>query len=87
MFIESLNSAYKDTESEPFEVSDETAVLDISKNQTYRVQGKTLYIYDSKAKLYTVLGTEIPIQNGVAELKAGVYILQTTQGREKVVVR
>ncbi|MBP5372047.1 MAG: hypothetical protein J6Y55_09030, partial [Bacteroidales bacterium] len=47
LFIESLNSAYKDTESEPFEVSDETAVLDISKNQTYRVQGKTLYIYDS----------------------------------------
>ncbi|MBP5722672.1 MAG: hypothetical protein J6X18_03730 [Bacteroidales bacterium] len=87
LFIESLNSAYKDTESDKFEDSEETAVLDISKNQTYRVQGKTLYIYDSKAKLYTVLGTEIPIQNGVAELKAGVYILQTTQGREKVVVR
>ena len=87
LFFESLNSAYKDTESEPFEISDETAVLDISKNQTYSVQGKTLYIYDSNAKLYTVLGTEIPIQNGVAELKAGVYILQTTQGREKVVVQ
>ena len=53
----------------------------------YRVNGKTLYVYDSSAKLYTVLGVEIPIQNGVAELKAGVYILQTTQGREKVVVR
>ena len=53
----------------------------------YRVNGKTLYVYDFSAKLYTVLGVEIPIQNGVAELKAGVYILQTTQGREKVVVR
>ncbi len=87
LFIESLNSAYKDTESEPFEVSDETAVLDISKNQTYSVQGKTLYIYDSNAKLYTVLGTEIPLINGYIELKTGVYILVNENETYKIVIR
>lgn len=87
LFIESLNSAYKDTESEPFEVSDETAVLDISKNQTYRVQGKTLYIYDTKAKLYSASGVELPIQHGYIELKTGVYILVNENETYKIVIQ
>ena len=70
-----------------FEVSDETAVFDMSKNQTYGILGKNLYVNDTNAKLYTVLGTEIPLINGSVELKTGVYILQTPQGREKIVVR
>lgn len=87
LFLESLNSAYKDTESEPFEVSDETAVLDISKNQTYRVQGKTLYIYDTKAKLYSALGIEIPVQHGYIELKTGVYILVNENETQKIIIK
>ncbi|MBP5371398.1 MAG: hypothetical protein J6Y55_05675, partial [Bacteroidales bacterium] len=87
LFIESLNSAYKDTESEPFEVSDETAVLDISKNQTYRVQGKTLYIYDSNAKLYSASGVELPVQHGYIELKTGVYILVNENENKKIIIK
>ena len=87
LFIESLNSAYKDTESEPFEVSDETAVLDISKNQTYRVQGKTLYIYDSNAKLYSASGIELPVQHGYIELKTGVYILVNGNENTKIIIK
>lgn len=87
LFIESLNSAYKDTESEPFEVSDETAVLDISKNQTYRVQGKTLYIYDTKAKLYSASGVEIPVKHNCIELKTGVYILVDGDETQKIIIK
>ena len=87
LFIESLNSAYKDTESEPFEVFDEIAVFDISKNQTYSVLGKTLYIYDSNAKLYSVLGIEIPVQYGYIELKTGVYILVNGNETYKIVIQ
>ena len=79
---------YKKTE--PIEVilkADDTPVMEVSQEKSYTLYGRTLYVCDANAKLYTVLGVEIPIQNGVAELKAGVYILQTTQGREKVVVR
>ena len=87
LFFESLNSAYSDTESEPFEVSDETAVFDISKNQTYSVQGKTLYKYDTNAKLYSALGIEIPVQHGYIELKAGVYILVNGNETQKIVIQ
>lgn len=87
LFIESLNSAYKDTESEPFEVSDETAVFDISKNQTYSVRGKTLYIHSPFSKLYTILGTEIPLVKGSVELKTGVYILVDGNETYKIVIQ
>ena len=87
LYIESLNSAYSDTESEPFEVSDETAVFDMSKSKTYRIQGKTLYVYFPYAKLYTILGTEIPLINGSVELKTGVYILVNGNETYKIVIQ
>lgn len=87
LYIESLNSAYHNTESEPFEVSDETSVLDISKNQTYRVQGKTLYIYDSNAKLYSASGVELPVQHGYIELKTGVYMLVNGNENTKIIIK
>ncbi|MBP5582526.1 MAG: hypothetical protein J6X43_01035, partial [Bacteroidales bacterium] len=87
LFFESLNSAYKDTESEPFEISDETAIFDISKNQTYGILGKTLYVYFPYVKLYTVLGTEIPFVNGSVELKTGVYILVNGNETQKIIIK
>ncbi|MBQ3676960.1 MAG: hypothetical protein II926_06305 [Bacteroidales bacterium] len=53
----------------------------------YRVNGKTLYIYDSNAKLYSALGIEIPVQHGYIELKTGVYILVNGNETYKIVIR
>ena len=53
----------------------------------YRVNGKTLYIYDSNAKLYSALGIEIPVQHGYIELKTGVYILVNGNETYKIVIQ
>ncbi|MCQ2604998.1 MAG: YCF48-related protein [Bacteroidales bacterium] len=87
LFIESLNSAYKDTESEPFEVSDETAVLDVPLQSLYCLNNKTLYVYDATMKLYTITGEEIPIPNGVITLKSGVYMLVNGKETQKVIIK
>ena len=88
LYVEAQDKNFLSTNVGTIVLEKSNAITDCQiQSPIYRVNGKTLYVYDSSAKLYTVLGVEIPIQNGVAELKAGVYILQTTQGREKVVVR
>lgn len=53
----------------------------------YRVNGKTLYIYDTKAKLYSASGVELPVQHGYIELKPGVYILVNGNENTKIIIK
>jgi hypothetical protein len=43
-------------------------------------------VYFPYAKLYTVLGTEIPLVNGSVELKASVYILVNGNETQKIII-
>jgi hypothetical protein len=79
---------YKKTE--PIEVilkADDTPVMEVSQEKSYTLSGRTLYVCDANAKLYTVLGTEIPLDNGTVELKTGIYMLVNGNENKKIIIK
>lgn len=87
IYIESQNSQYMSVETEMIEISKKTPVGMIKENVDYRINGKTLYVYSPYTKLYTVLGTEIPLDNGTVELKTGIYMLVTGNENTKIIIK
>ena len=79
---------YKKTE--PIEVilkADDTPVMEVSQEKGYTLSGRTLYVYSPLAKLYTILGTEIPLDNGTVELKTGIYMLVNGNENKKIIIK
>ena len=87
IYIESQNNQYMSVETEMIEISKKTPVGMIKENVDYRINGKTLYVYSPLAKLYTVLGTEIPLDNGTVELKTGIYMLVNGNENTKIIIK
>jgi hypothetical protein len=44
-------------------------------------------VYSPYTKLYTVLGTEIPLDNGTVELKTGIYMLVNGNENKKIIIK
>ena len=61
--------------------------MEVTQEKCYTLYGRTLYVCDANAKLYTVLGTEIPLINGSVELKTGVYILVNGNETQKIIIK
>ena len=87
IYIESQNNLYKSVETEMIEITKKTPVSVIKENVDYRINGKTLYVYSPLAKLYTILGTEIPLDNGTVELKTGIYMLVNGNENKKIIIK
>ena len=87
IYIESQNNQYMSVETEMIEITKKTPVSMIKENVDYRINGKTLYVYSPYTKLYTVLGTEIPLDNGTVELKTGIYMLVNGNENKKIIIK
>ena len=87
IYIESQNSQYMSVETEMIEITKKTPVSVIKENVDYKINGKTLYVYSPYTKLYTVLGTEIPLDNGTVELKTGIYMLVNGNENKKIIIK
>ena len=76
--------------AEPIEVilkADDTPVMEVSQEKGYTLSGRTLYVYSPYTKLYTILGTEIPLDNGTVELKTGIYMLVNGNENKKIIIK
>lgn len=87
LYVEAQDKNYLSTNVGIIVLEKSNAITDCQlQSPIYRVDGKILYVYDAKVKLYTVLGTEIPLINGYIELKTGVYILVKENETYKIVI-
>jgi hypothetical protein len=86
IYIEPHSSAYAPVESEVFDIGTGIQAPEHSRNNCFSQHGNTLHIQDKHAKIYTIPGIEIPITNTDIQLNAGVYIIKTKCGTEKIMV-
>lgn len=88
LYVEAQDKNYLSTNVGTIVLEKSNAITDCQlQSPIYRVDGKILYVYDAKVKIYTVLGTEIPLVNCSVELKTGVYILVNENETYKIVIR
>ena len=88
LYVEAQDKNYLSTKVGTIVLEKSNAITDCQlQSPIYRVDGKILYVYDAKVKIYTVLGTEIPLVNCSVELKTGVYVLVNENETYKIVIR
>ena len=88
LFVEAQDKNYLSTNAGTIVLEKSNAITGcLLQSSIYRVNGKTLYVYDTNVKLYSALGIEIPVQHGYIELKTGVYILVNGNETQKIVIQ
>ena len=88
LYVEAQDKKYLSTNAGTIELEKSNAITSGQvQSPIYRVNGKTLYVYDTNAKLYSALGIEIPVQYGYIELKTGVYILVNGNENPKIIIK
>ena len=88
LYVEAQDKNYLSTNVGIIVLEKSNAITDCQlQSPIYRVDGKILYVYDAKVKIYTILGTEIPFVNGSVELKTGIYMLVNGNENTKIIIK
>lgn len=90
IYIEPQSSAYEPVESEEITIDNDTGLYNWSSSEVekscYTLEGNILYIITENVRVFNVMGIEIPITNTDIQLNAGVYIIETECGTNKIMV-
>jgi hypothetical protein len=90
IYIEPQSSAYAPVESNVFDIG--TGLQDIRPfgsaqgAECFTLQGNILHIKNTPIHIYNIMGVELPVTGTSVQLNAGVYILETECGTEKIMV-